>query len=103
MRSGPRKVTDMRAIRRSPFNTARTTRRTAAGDSGDLPCTDTSAATGRLELRLDPAARTRIGDTVVIHPREGPAELVGDPVEVAQGDRRVLELAGLQLLLDQVL
>src|SRR5689334_20180964 len=100
--SRPRKVTEMSAWRRSPVSTASTTRRTnAAGSGRRRPLTDTSLPLGGLEFRRDTAAGTGIPDALMVGARHHPGELALDPVDVAQGERRVLELAGGELLLDQ--
>src|SRR6478752_10052769 len=100
--SRPRKVTEMSARRRSPRSTASTTRRTsAAGNGRRRPLTDTSLPLGSLEFGRDAAAGTGIPDALVVGTRHHPGELALDPVDVAEGEGRVLELAGGELLLHQ--
>src|SRR5690348_1844363 len=103
MPSRPRNVTDTTARRRSPRSTVRTTRRTTGAGSGSRrPCTVTSAPLGGLELRTDAAARTGIADSVMVHARHRPAEHLFHPIDIVQGDRRLLELAARDLLTHQL-
>src|SRR4051812_23776449 len=104
MASRPRKVTEMRASRRSARSTAPTTRRTWACESGSRrPFTTTSLALSRLEFRGDTATEPRISDSLVIGARHDSGELALDPVEVAERDRGVIQLARAHLLLHQML
>src|SRR5215210_7959524 len=104
MASGPTKVTEMSASRRSPSSTASTARFTSARGSGSpRPLTTTSLTLDGLEFRRDSTAEARIADPLVVGPGHHPGKFPLDPVEVAQGKRCVIELTRAELLLDQVL
>src|SRR6266508_5117447 len=100
MASRPRKVTEIEAVRRSPASTPSTTfRTTPAGSGRRRPFTETSLPLGGLELGRDPTAGTRISDALVVGAGHHPGELPFDPVEVPQGERRVVQLSRGELLL----
>src|SRR5512147_1011726 len=97
--SRPRNVIEIRARRRSPRSTASTTRRTRAAGSGTRrPFTTTSLPLGSLEFRRDAAAGTGVPDALVVGARHHPRELALHAVEIAQGERGVVELARGELL-----
>src|SRR5918994_866990 len=100
----PRNVTEISPCRRSAFNTVSTTRRISARDSGSpRPCTTTSLTLNRLELRCNATAGPGIADTLVIGAGHDPGEFPLDAVQIAESERRIVELSGSKLLLDEVL
>src|SRR3712207_1770946 len=109
MVSRPTNVIEMTASRRSERRTSPTTRRTSARGSGNLrPLTSTSLTLGRLEFRRlelwgSTAARTGIPDPLMVGAGHDPGKLALDPVEVAEGERGVVQLPGSHLLLHQLL
>src|SRR3954451_1220490 len=104
MEARPRKVIEISASRPSRPSTVCTTHCTSAREIGKRrPLTATSLTLGRLEFRGDTATRTGIADALVVGARHDPGKLALDPVQIAQGQGCVVQLARAHLLLNQIL
>src|SRR5690348_13725022 len=102
--SRPRKVTEMKASRPSERRTDSTIRRTTcAGNGRRRPLTRTSLTLGRLEFRCEPAAGPRVADSLVVGAGHDSGEFALDSIQIAKGQRRVVQLARSDLLLHQML
>src|SRR5207247_1204339 len=88
------RVTSTRALpARSQASTRRATRARRVGGGGG----DSGLAGRRLPGRRDAATGLRVVDTVVVHPGDDAHELLLHLLELLQGHRRLVQLAGVEL------
>src|SRR5688500_9255170 len=97
MPSRPTNVTEMRALRPSPASTASTTSRTVrSGSARGRPPTLTSLTRGDFTTRTEDPGRgrrpRRVLDPLVEVPTENAGEFLTHALEIAQRERRVVEL-----------